>query len=128
MPAYWPWIQVLRGLISYADRTNVAKWLSAGASEVVQIVPELHDVLPELPVPRQTSLSEPEQARFRLLISAVTFLRRAAEAQPLVIVLDDLHVADPTSFDDADGPCKGPTRRTLDVDRDISRKRNAELE
>jgi class 3 adenylate cyclase len=97
-PAYWPWIQVLRGLINYADRTNVAKWLGGGASEVVQIVPELRDVLPELPVPRQTSLSEPEQARFRLLISAVTFLRRAAEAHPLVIVLDDLHVADPTSL------------------------------
>ncbi|MBV8140232.1 MAG: AAA family ATPase [Deltaproteobacteria bacterium] len=97
-PAYWPWIQVLRGLINDADRINLAKWLSGGASEIVQIVPELRDVLPELPVPRQTSLSEPEQARFRLLISAVAFLRHAAETQPLVIVLDDLHVADSTSL------------------------------
>src|SRR5271165_1376727 len=69
-PAYWPWIQVVRGLVNYTDRTKVAKWLSGVASEVVQIVPELRDLLPELPEPRQTSLSEPEQARFRLLISA----------------------------------------------------------
>ena len=31
-PAYWPWIQVLRGLINDADRINLAKWLSGGAS------------------------------------------------------------------------------------------------
>jgi predicted ATPase len=84
--------------MNYAEGTKVAKWLSGVASEVAQIVPELRDLLPELPEPRQTSLSEPEQARFRMLISVVRFLRHAAEAQPLVIVLDDLHVADPTSL------------------------------
>jgi predicted ATPase len=37
-------------------------------------------------------------ARFRLFDSVVTFLRRASEAQPLLIVLDDLHAADPTTL------------------------------
>ena len=92
------WIQVVRSLSNRADRSSLAKWVNAGATEVVQIVPELRDLLPELPEPLRVSLAEPEQARFRLLDSVVTLLRHAAEVQPLVIILDDLHAADPTSL------------------------------
>src|SRR6202012_71226 len=49
----------------------------------------------ELP---SASLAHPEKARFRLFDAVVSFLRKAAEAQPLLIVLDDLHAADSTSL------------------------------
>jgi class 3 adenylate cyclase len=76
----------------------VAEWIGPAASEVTQIVPELRQLLPGLPEPPSAALVEPEQARFRLLDSTVSFLRRAAETQPLLIVLDDLHAADTTSL------------------------------
>jgi hypothetical protein len=42
--------------------------------------------------------SDPGQARFRLFDATVAFLRAAAERAPLALVLDDLHVADPSSL------------------------------
>jgi hypothetical protein len=41
---------------------------------------------------------DPEQARFRLFDSLTTFLKRASAAQPLVLILDDLHCADNASL------------------------------
>src|SRR6266849_6289161 len=96
-PAYWPWIQVIRDLAGGSDQRPL-QWMGAGTAEIVQIVPELHKLFPELQERAGSALTDPEQARFRLFDSVVGFLRRAAEAQPLVIVLDDLHAADPTSL------------------------------
>ena len=39
-----------------------------------------------------------EGARFRLFDSTTTFLRNAGRAQPLLLVLDDLHAADAPSL------------------------------
>ena len=41
---------------------------------------------------------ELEQARFRLFDSITTFLKNAAQTQPLMLVLDDLHWADKSSL------------------------------
>jgi eukaryotic-like serine/threonine-protein kinase len=97
-PAYWPWIQIFRGLVNHADTATVSKWLGAGAAEIGQIVPELRDLLPNMPRPSAGSLGTSEQARFRLFDSAVSFLHRAAEQQVRIIVLDDLHAADTASL------------------------------
>ena len=44
---------------------------------------------------RQTpTVEDPQQARFRLFDSLTSFLKSAAQTQPLVLVLDDLHWAD----------------------------------
>jgi tetratricopeptide (TPR) repeat protein len=58
-------------------------------------VPELRERFPDLPPP---SPFDPEGARFRLFEATAEFLRRAAEQGPLVLVLDDLHAADPPSL------------------------------
>jgi tetratricopeptide (TPR) repeat protein len=42
--------------------------------------------------------ADPVQARFRLFEAAVALLRAAGERAPLFVVLDDLHVADPSSL------------------------------
>ena len=42
---------------------------------------------------------DPESARFRLGQAITTTLRRLARHEPLVVVLDDLHWADPASLD-----------------------------
>ena len=41
---------------------------------------------------------EPEVSRFRLFDFITTFLKNAAQSQPLMLVLDDLHWADKPSL------------------------------
>jgi DNA-binding SARP family transcriptional activator len=94
-PAFWPFVQALRGYVRTHDPDLVRGKLGAGASELVQILPELDYLVPDRPAPAS---SEPEAARFRLFDATASFLRSAAEAQPLVLVLDDLHAADAPSL------------------------------
>ena len=97
-PPYWPWVQVLRGLTRGVEPAKLAAWMGSGAAEIAQIAPELRnqiDGLHELP---GGALGQPDKARFRLFDSVIAFFAAAAEAQPLLIVLDDLHAADPTSL------------------------------
>ncbi len=80
------------------EPAQLSSWMGAGAAEVAQIAPELRDQIGSVPELQSSVLGMPEQARFRLFESLIAFLGRAAEAQPLLIVLDDLHAADPVSL------------------------------
>ena len=94
-PAYWPWAQALRAYIRDGDKQQVRRELGAGAPDVAQMLPELHELFPGLaPAP---SL-DPDGARFRLFDSTAAFLRAASETQPLMLVLDDVHAADTPSL------------------------------
>ena len=94
-PAYWPWVQSLRSYVRETGREALQTQLGAGAAGLAQLLPELRELFPALPEP---PMLESEGARFRLFDDASSFLRRAAEAQPLVLVLDDLHAADEPSL------------------------------
>ena len=94
-PAFWPWIQVVRASLSACELAAVQAAARDAGSELAQIVPELSRWLPPTADP---PTSDAAQTRFRLFDSASAFLRRAAEAHPLVIILDDLHWADTASL------------------------------
>jgi predicted ATPase len=101
-PAYWPWIQVLRGCIGALDSSQRRSLLesedaSSAVETVGQIVPEIHAFGPQLRKPLNIRL-DPEQARFRLFDSTATLLKNFARLQPLAIFLDDLHDADSSSL------------------------------
>jgi DNA-binding CsgD family transcriptional regulator len=94
-PAFWPWIQVVRGYIQTVDSTALRTEMGAGAADIAQIVPSICDRLPDLAAPPPV---EPEAARFRLFDSLTGFLQAAAGQRPLLLVLDDLHWADAPSL------------------------------
>jgi hypothetical protein len=77
-PPYWPWIEALREL--------VARGHSPGP--LVELLPELGRG------ERSTGDTDP----FRLYDAVVAFLQAASARAPIAIVLDDLHVADPSSL------------------------------
>ena len=85
-------------LIADAEPGALSGWLGTDAAEIAQIAPELRERVGGLPEPPSAALAQPEKARFRLFDSVASFVRRAAETQPLLIILDDLHAADPTSL------------------------------
>ena len=93
-PAYWPWVQSLRTYVEESAPEALRAQLGPGAADVAQIVPELRERLPDLAEP----VLEGEGARFRLFDYAARFLKNAASARPLVLVLDDLHAADEPSL------------------------------
>ena len=94
-PAYWPWIQALRVYIGDTGSEQLRGQLGAGAADLVQLLPELRERFPELPEPAPL---EGEGARFRLFEAVRSFLVSAADARPLVVVLDDVHAADEPSL------------------------------
>ena len=69
--------------------------MGSAAADIAEIVPELREKLPNLESPPAL---EPEQARFRLFNSITNFWKNAAQSQPLMLVLDDLHWADRSSL------------------------------
>ena len=87
-PAYWPWIQLLRGLLrehpQLAERGHVRDSLA-------RILPELGGAAHPAP------LDSAEQ-RFQLFDAVSGALREAAGRAPLLLILDDLHAADPSSL------------------------------
>jgi DNA-binding SARP family transcriptional activator len=94
-PAYWPWVQALRGHVRSVEPEALRAQLGAGAAEVAQILPELRELLPGLP---ELASEDSEGARFRLFDATADLLRRASESRPIVLVLDDLHAADAPSL------------------------------
>jgi DNA-binding SARP family transcriptional activator len=94
-PAYWPWVQALRGYVRETDSGALATQLRAtGGDRLVALLPELAEYVPGDEVPALDS----EGARFRLFESVGAFLRSAAEARALVLVIDDVHAADEPSL------------------------------
>src|SRR5262249_50738910 len=95
-PPYWPWQQAIRAYAESNDPTTVASQLGAEAADIARLVPALRrhvsgreDGAPAV---------ESDEWRFRLFDAVTSFLRRVTDRVPLVIVLDDLHWADPASL------------------------------
>lgn len=89
-PAYWPWRQALTGLSRALDsdpwaRNQVVSSFMAGGVGAQEAAAELAGL-------------EPEQARFLLMEAVHTTLAEAAQSRPLVVILEDVHVADSASL------------------------------
>ena len=94
-PPYWPWIQVMRAWLRGRGVDAASHAIGTGAADLAQILPEVGDLFPDLP-PRPAT--DPESARFQLFDSTTSFLLTATKADPLVLMLEDLHAADTASL------------------------------
>jgi tetratricopeptide (TPR) repeat protein len=92
-PSFWPWIQVLRSYARDPDAVAIVAGTVA-AEDLARLVPDLFPAI----VPRDEQALDPDQQRFRMFDSLATVLRKAGDARPLLVVLDDLHWADPSSL------------------------------
>ncbi|HJS71182.1 MAG TPA: AAA family ATPase [Acidimicrobiia bacterium] len=88
-PAYWPWIQAIRGYLRSAGRETLEGQLAGVGADVMTILPELGD---QISGPKGDG--DPTTDRFLLFDAFSTFLRNVADSEPLVIVLEDLQAAD----------------------------------
>jgi hypothetical protein len=91
-PPYWPWIQILRSVLTVEHARAALNEQAHLAASIAQLVPEL------VPGRAETASLEPQQARFRLMDAVSTLLLATASRTPVLLILEDLHAADPDSL------------------------------
>ena len=94
-PPYWPWVQPVRSYINATDPELLRVQMGPGAADIAEVIPEVRNQLPDLEPPPAL---DPNQARFRLFDSIAALFKSASQAQPLMLVLEDLHWADQASL------------------------------
>jgi tetratricopeptide (TPR) repeat protein len=87
---YLAFVEALRTYAQTRDVNRLRKELGPGAPDVARIVSEIREKLKIQPRPK----GNPDEERYRLLQAVSDFLGSAAAAQPLLVVLEDLHSAD----------------------------------
>ncbi|MFQ5457204.1 MAG: protein kinase, partial [Myxococcota bacterium] len=92
---YIPFVEAVRQYVLERPEEALREELGGGAADVAKLVSEIRQRLPDLPTATDT---EPEQERYRLFESVTNFLINAARANPLLLVLDDLHWGDKPSL------------------------------
>jgi DNA-binding winged helix-turn-helix (wHTH) protein/tetratricopeptide (TPR) repeat protein len=94
-PAFWPWVQILRGCTEEAEDDELAAELGREAATVAHLVPEVLERLGEALAPPLPSGGD--EARFRLFDGVARYLLHRSRLRPLVLFVDDLHWADKPS-------------------------------
>ncbi len=91
-PPYLPYVEIIEQAISN-PRSPLALREALGdvAAEIARIAPALRRVFPDIPPPVELPA---ELARRYVWNSLSEFMGRAAQGQPLLLVLEDLHWAD----------------------------------
>jgi len=91
-PAYWPWRQVFRQWLADTEPTRAADALGDAVDRIARIVPEIRRL-----AGAERSAEPTAEERFALFDAVTEFVTRIAVGG-LVIVIDDLHWADPASL------------------------------
>lgn len=89
-PAMWPWEQVLSGLADRLD-ADLLEQATTGRGQLARLLVRTDDAA-ALPV-------TPEVAPTRLYDAVTAFVETVSARQPLVLVLEDMHWADPGSIE-----------------------------
>ncbi len=95
-PPYWPWVQIFRAALSGADPGALLADIGIGASDMADILPEIHDLAPGLEP--SARLEDAAQARFRMFELIRQFIVGLNRDRAVLLVLDDLHWADTPSL------------------------------
>jgi DNA-binding SARP family transcriptional activator/tetratricopeptide (TPR) repeat protein len=90
---YRPFVEALRLYVEGSSTADL-RALSFRVRELVRVVPELVERLPELEVPRGR---DSDTERYFLFEAVVALLAAAAGNAPVLLILDDLHWADKPS-------------------------------
>jgi DNA-binding winged helix-turn-helix (wHTH) protein/tetratricopeptide (TPR) repeat protein len=89
-PAYWPFVTVLRDALQQSGMPW-RELIGYGANDIALALPDLREALG---VVRDSTKHDASTARFRFFDSMLGFLRRLTAQTPLLLVIDDLTLAD----------------------------------
>jgi len=95
VPPYWPWRELLRSTLEAADRRELAEQVGDGLAVLSEIFPELR-TLSVCGTPAGSGSEAPE--RLEIYRGIARLLGRLSQSAPLVLLLEDVHWADPSSL------------------------------
>jgi tetratricopeptide (TPR) repeat protein len=87
---YLAFVEALRSYVLTREVKDLREELGTGAADVARIISEIRERLKIKLRPHK----DPEEERYRLLQAVTEFLGNAANVQPMMVVLEDLHDAD----------------------------------
>jgi len=87
---YLAFVEALRSYVLSRDPKDLREELGSSAADVARIISEIRERLKIKLRPQK----DPEEERYRLLQGVSEFLTNAANVQPMLVVLEDLHDAD----------------------------------
>jgi class 3 adenylate cyclase len=87
---YQPFVDALRHFLDHTPPENLREGLGRYGGELVRLLPEVAERLPELPPPLK---SDPETERYRLFDAVAGWLAAVSSDRPLLLVLDDVQWA-----------------------------------
>jgi len=87
---YLAFVEAMRSYVLTREAKDLRKELGTGAADVARIVSEVGERLKVRLRPPES----PEEDRYRLMQAVTGFLSNAGTAQPLLVILEDLHDAD----------------------------------
>lgn len=88
---YAPWTELLRFVVANVSDDTIIEHVAHHGGEICRLVLDLARRFPDAPPPAST---DPDTERLLLFEAVVDLLQRAADPQPLVVLLDDAHWAD----------------------------------
>jgi tetratricopeptide (TPR) repeat protein len=92
---YLAFVEALRSYVLTLEVKDLREELGSGAADVARIISEIRERLKIKLRPQK----DPEEERYRLLQAVTGFLSNAANVQPMMVVLEDLHDADKGTLD-----------------------------
>jgi predicted ATPase len=92
---YLAFVEAMRSYVLSREIKDLREELGTGAADVARIVSEIREKLKVKPRPK----GDPEEERYRLMQAVTGFLSNAANVQPLLVVLEDLHDSDKGTLD-----------------------------
>jgi class 3 adenylate cyclase len=92
---YSTFVEAIRDCVASRPDHALKAELGEGGSDVAKLVSEIRKRIPDLPPARS---ADPNEERIRLFDSAASFLINASKANPIMLLLDDLHWADKPSL------------------------------
>ena len=97
-PPYWPWVEVVRGLVQDLDGATLRRELGSAADQLLRLAPELAERLPAPRVPPDEDDDDLDVSRFLLFDALVALLRVRSSTGPVVVLMDDLQAVDEGSL------------------------------
>ena len=93
---YAPVLDLVRVLSATTSPTLAAHYFAPAGAELVTLFPELRSIFPDTPRPQAL---DPEEHRRRLFHSFTEAVHALGRAQPLLLVIEDVHWSDDATLD-----------------------------